>query len=101
MNKVFLSLLSLQLFLVGCSNSNANSSGITSSKSVGGEALTMQECKYRLKQTAQKYNVSYTVDFNKPDYFSAKLIKNGIQSDLIAICDKKGGIYEAIFQIPD
>ena len=99
MNKIFSGLLILQLFLTGCSDSNP--SGITSSKAVGDEFSTMQECKYSLDKTAEKYNVSYTVEFDKPDYFSGKIVKDGIQSDLLVACDKKGNSYHALFQIPD
>jgi|SRR5690606_4954873 len=85
--------------LTGCDT--PHSSGITSSSAVGGEFDTMQQCKNSLDKTAQKYNVSYTVDFDERDYFSGKIVKDGIQSDLLVACDKKSDYFSATFEIPD
>ncbi|WP_146196634.1 zinc ribbon domain-containing protein [Acinetobacter stercoris] len=87
-----------------CSNDKTSSSpksSITSSGAVGGEMSTMEECKQKLEYTAQKYNVTYTVTMNERDYFSAKIVKDGIESDLLAICDKKDDYYHAMFEIPN
>ena len=71
------------------------------SKAVGDEMDTMQECKYRLDQTAKKYNVSYTVDKDEKEKFIGYIVKDGTQTDLLAMCKKDGDYYSAMFQIPD
>lgn len=95
-------ILTLPISLIACDNtSEPHPSGVTTSHSVGGETNTMEECKYGLDQTAKKYNVTYTVSMDKKDYFSAHLVKDGVQTDLLIACKKKGDYYEALFAVPD
>lgn len=87
------------LLLSGCDSSNP--SNITSSQAVQGTASTMNACKQRLLETAKKHNVSFAVTIEEEDYISAKIVKDGIQTDLLAVCEKSGDSYHAMFQIPD
>lgn len=74
---------------------------ITSSKVVGGDADTMQECRHKLDLTAEKYNVSYVAVRDERNYFSGEIVKNGVRSDLVVQCKKKEDYYTALFEIPD
>lgn len=49
----------------------------------------------------QKYNVSYTVDKDEKEKFIGYIVKDGTQTDLLAMCKKDGDYYSAMFQIPD
>ena len=96
--------LSFSILLMGSDSSSSTDTSptkITSSKAVGDEMDTMQECKYRLDQTAKKYNVSYTVDKDEKEKFIGYIVKDGTQTDLLAMCKKDGDYYSAMFQIPD
>ena len=99
-SKKFLVFL-LPMALLGCEDSEPHSSGVTSSEGVGGETDTMEECKYRLNETAKKHNVTYTVSIDEREHFSGHIIKNGVQTDLLVSCDKKSDYYQGLFQIPD
>lgn len=83
------------LFISGCDSSPT----VTSSEAVQGTAPTMNTCKKRLIETAEKYNISFNVSIEED--VSAKIVKDGIQTDLLAVCEKSGNSYRAMFQIPD
>lgn len=93
--------LSLIVLLIGCDTASNDPNKVTSSQAVGDETDTMEECKYRLDQTAKKYNVTYSVESDERNKFVAYLIKDGTQTDLMAMCKKDGDLYSGIFQIPD
>ncbi|MFW2047252.1 hypothetical protein [Acinetobacter variabilis] len=97
MKKLILPIGIVLLFISGCDSSPT----ITSSEAVQGTAPTMNACKKRLIETAEKYNVSFNVSIEEDDYVSAKIVKDGIQTDLLAVCEKSGNSYRAMFQIPD
>nr|WP_015060926.1 hypothetical protein [Psychrobacter sp. DAB_AL43B]AFH75081.1 hypothetical protein [Psychrobacter sp. DAB_AL43B] len=95
-------ILFLPIMLLGCDDtSEPHPSGVTSSEGVGGETDTMEECKHRLNETAQKHNVTYTVTIDERDHFSGHIVKDGVQTDLLISCDKKSNYYQGLFQIPD
>lgn len=102
---IIASILALIFIVVQCSSTDSPStdeaSKITSSRAVGGEFDTMQECRNKLDLTAKKYNVTYTVTMDERNYFSGKIVKDGIQSNLLVVCDKKDDYYQAMFEIPD
>ena len=98
MKKLSLAVL-VTLTLGGCDSSST--SGVTSSSAVGGDFNTMSECKNSIDNTAKKYNVSYTVEFDDRDYFSGKVVKDGVQTDLLIACNKTGDYFSATFEIPN
>jgi len=97
MKKLVLPLGIVLLFISGCDSSPT----VTSSEAIQGTASTMNACKQRLIETAEKYNVSFKVSIEEDDYVSAKIVKDGIETDLLAVCEKSGNSYRAMFQIPD
>ncbi|NAR48524.1 hypothetical protein GPS60_12970 [Acinetobacter haemolyticus] len=94
-------ILPIGLILALISGCDSSSSAITSSQAVQGQAPTMNACKQRLLETAKKYNVSYKVSIEEDEYVSAKIVKDGIKTDLLAVCQKAGDTYQAMFEIPD
>lgn len=84
-----------------CDSSDESINSVTSSYAVGGESTTMHECKDRINQTASKYNVSYTIQFDERDYFSGKIVKDGIQTDLLVVCRKEDDYFKAMFEVPN
>ena len=92
----------LPISILGCDNSSSEStSRVTSSHAVGGDRNTMAECKDGLEQTAKKYNVTYTVKTDERDYFSGRVVKDGVETELMVLCKKKGDYYTAMFEVPN
>ncbi len=101
MKKLILPIWATLIIIAGCDDQSSNSPKITSSQAVQGTTATMNACKQKLLKTAEKYNVSFSVSIEEDDYVSARLIKNGIKTDLLATCEKTGNTYLAMFEIPD
>lgn len=92
----------LPFSILGCdSSSSHDTSNVTSSHAVGGNRSTMAECKDGIDQTAKKYNVTYTVKTDERDYFSGRVVKDGIETDLMVLCKKKDDYYTAMFEVPN
>ena len=92
----------LPISILGCDDSSSEStSRVTSSHAVGGDRNTMAECKDGLEQTAKKYNVTYTVKTDERDYFSGRVVKDGVETVLMVLCKKKDDYYTAMFEVPN
>lgn len=95
-------LICISFLTVACDGgSSSPSTTASSSYAVGGESSTMAECKERLDKTASKYNVSYTVKSDERDYFSGRVVKDGVETDLMVLCKKENDFYSGMFEVPN